>query len=113
MTDHYIKAYFDNCADALKLKTKFEASNVTQRGLFIKDVFKIYLGRIFFFSSFFFEREGGGESILPLQNFFLNIFDLYQSFVGLLSIRFFAATGISSQAYVSWDNSSHFGTYIV
>ena len=77
MTDHYIKAYFDNCADALKLKTKFEASNVTQRDLFIKDVFKIYLGRIFFF--FFFLRErGGGESILPLQNFFLNIFDLYQ-----------------------------------
>ena len=76
MTDHYIKAYFDNCADALKLKTKFEASNVTQRDLFIKDVFKIYLGRIFFF--FFFLRARGGESILPLQNFFLNIFDLYQ-----------------------------------
>ena len=75
MTDHYIKAYFDNCADALKLKTKFEASNVTQRDLFIKDVFKIYLGRIFFF---FFLWERGGESILPLQNFFLNIFDLYQ-----------------------------------
>ena len=77
MTDHYIKAYFDNCADALKLKTKFEASNVTQRDLFIKDVFKIYLGRIFFFF-FFLRGGGGGESILPLQNFFLNIFDLYQ-----------------------------------
>ena len=77
MTDHYIKAYFDNCANALKLKTKFEASNVTQRDLFIKDVFKIYLGRIFFFF-FFFWGSGGGESILPLQNFFLNIFDLYQ-----------------------------------
>ena len=77
MTDHYIKAYFDNCADALKLKTKFEASNVTQRDLFIKDVFKIYL-LVFFFFFFFFEGEGGGESILPLQNFFLNIFDLYQ-----------------------------------
>ena len=60
MTDHYIKAYFDNCADALKLKTKFEASNVTQRDLFIKDVFKIYLGRIFFFFFFFFFFWGGG-----------------------------------------------------
>ena len=60
MTDHYIKAYFDNCADALKLKTKFEASNVTQRDLFIKDVFKIYLGRIFFFFFFFFFFFVGG-----------------------------------------------------
>ena len=67
MTDHYIKAYFDNCADALKLKTKFEASNVTQRDLFIKDVFKIYLGRIFFF--FFFRERGGGGFFFPLQNF--------------------------------------------
>ena len=66
MTDHYIKAYFDNCADALKLKTKFEASNVTQRDLFIKDVFKIYLGRIFFF----FEGEGGGGIDFASAEFF-------------------------------------------
>ena len=67
MTDHYIKAYFDNCADALKLKTKFEASNVTQRDLFIKDVFKIYLGRIFFF---FFLRERGGGIDFASAEFF-------------------------------------------
>ena len=45
------------------------------------------------------------KSILPLQNLYRNIFDLYQSFVVLLT---FVGTGIDSQVNVSWNDNLPF-----